>query len=29
MIDSNGIINDKSLGPLNYEIMVQEYESMN
>ncbi|MBP1970467.1 peroxiredoxin [Virgibacillus natechei] len=28
MIDSNGIINDKSLGPLNYEMMVQEYEDM-
>lgn len=29
MIDSNGIINFKVFGPMNYDWMVQEYEKMN
>ena len=28
MIDSNGIIQNKALGALNYELMVQEFEKM-
>ncbi|MRH43484.1 redoxin domain-containing protein [Aquibacillus halophilus] len=28
MIDSNGIIQYKAFGPLNYEMMVQEFEKM-